>query len=140
MMPFGFPFSERQAFSLHSVTNNCGWLTAIERQTLEQTAQRIDIVAVNIDGGKIKRAPFVEEWLHVEHDFGRSIGLDLIVIDDSDQIGKLMLARAKRRLPHRTLISLPVTHDAEDAMIFALHARGKRHPDRDRESMTQGAG
>src|SRR5271169_5365677 len=115
-------------------------LAAVERQGFEQAPERIDVMPIDIDSGEIKCAPFIEEGLHVEHDLGRSVGLNFIVIDDGSEAGKLVLSGAKRRLPNRTLVGLTVPHDAEHAVFLAPHPGRKRHSDCDRKSVPERSG
>ena len=49
-------------------------------------AQRFDVVAVDVDGGEIERAPFVEQRLEVLDFAGRAGRLDLVVVDDRGEI------------------------------------------------------
>ena len=100
VVPVGVVFGESDAFALYRVTDHGARTVGRQRQSAKHLAQSLDIVTVDVDGGKIKCPPLVAQRLQVLDFTGRAGGLDLVVIYDSREIAKLVLARAQGRLLH----------------------------------------
>src|SRR6202022_1811377 len=56
------------------------------------------------------------------------------------EIAQAVLARGKRRFPHRSLVDFAVAGDDEDARSLTPHAQRERPPHADRQAMAEGAG
>src|SRR5579863_595851 len=60
VVPVGIVLGERDALALDGMADDGARPVGGERQALEHLAQRLDVVAVDVDGGEIEGAPFVE--------------------------------------------------------------------------------
>src|SRR5262245_66654740 len=105
------------AFALYGMADDRGRPVRLQWNALKQRAQRGNVMAVDVGGGKSERAPLVEQRLEILDVTGEAGGLNLVVVDDSGEIGQLVLARAHGRLPHRPLVDLAVAHDHEDDAV-----------------------
>jgi hypothetical protein len=139
-VPLRVLLGEREAAPLQRVGNDDARPARLKGQGGEGGAQRRYVVAVHLAHGPAEGAPLIRHRRHVEQVGDWAVGLELVMIDDSDQGVEPVLGRGHRRLPHRALVGLAVAHDDEDAAVALLKAGGQRHADANRQAVAERPG
>ena len=67
----------------------------------------------------------------------RSIALDMIVVQDDDQIIKLLISGKLQCLPDLSFLNLAVTEQGVDAVVLPAHFTGECHPDRHGQALSK---
>ena len=114
-MPLRVSFHERDTFPLHRVRNDHERPIAPHRQRFVKRLRRM---AVDLQRLPSERFPFLTLRCKGHHLLRRAIVLQAIMIHDGDEIPAGKMSRRLRRFPYRSLITLSIADNDEDAGIL----------------------